>query len=160
MRVRDSGTDLMVDDQVTFGRWVGAVNFLIAGGCTVIAVVHYQPGGEWRDVFLLLVVPFAAALALAGLWRALAPSATILRVDREGVTLARRVGLGRVTERWPPAQVARFGRTQRTRHDGAAVYRLNLDLVDGRSLPACALWHADASVVDALASRANALLEK
>jgi hypothetical protein len=162
MRVRDSGTDLVVDDRLTFVRWVGAFNFVIAGACAVIAWVHYQPGGELRDVFLILIVPFAIAIAGVGLWRALARPAVILRVDgaRRVVTLVRRTAMGRVADSWPAEQVARFGRAQRAGPDGVLVYRLRLDLADGRSLPAAAQWQADPAAVDTLAARANTLLSK
>lgn len=162
MRVRDSGTNLVVDDQLTFSRWVGAFNFVIASGCAAIAWVYYQPGGELRDVFLILVVPFAVAIAAIGLWRALAQPAVVLHVDGSGrvVTLIRRTALRRIVDTWPAAQVAGFGRAQRAGHDGVSIHRLRLDLADGRSLPAAAQWQADPAAVDALAARANALLGK
>jgi len=162
MRVRDSGTDLVVDDRLTFSRWVGAFNFVIASGCAVIAWVYYQPGGELRDVFLILVVPFAVAIAAIGLWRALAQPTVVLHVDgaRRVVVLVRRTALHRAADSWPAEQVAGFGRAQRGGQEGMPVYRLRLDLVDGRSLPAAAQWQADPAAVDTLAARANALLGK
>ena len=162
MRVRDSGTDLVVDDQLTFGRWVGAFNFVIASGCAFIAWDHYRPGGELRDVFLILVVPFAVTLAGIGLWRALAQPAVVLHVDgrRRVVTLTHRTALRRIADSWPADQIVGFTRAQRAAHDGVPLHRLRLDLADGRNLPAAARWQADPAAVDTLAARANALLGK
>jgi hypothetical protein len=162
MRVHDSGTDLVVDDRPTLGRWLGVLNFVIASGCAVIAWEHYRPGGELRDVFLILVVPFAIVIAGIGLWRVLAQPAVVLHVDgrRQFVTLTRRTALRRVADSWPADQVVRFARAQRAGHDGMPVHRLRLDLADGRSLPASAQWQADPAAIDTLAARANTLLNK
>jgi len=162
MHVRDTGIDLVVDDRLTFSRWLGAFNFLIASGCALIAWEHYQPGGELRDVFLILVVPFAIAIAGIGLWRVLGRPAVILHVDgrQRVVTLTRRTALRWSADSWPADQVIRFARAQRAGYDGVPIYRLRLDLADGRSLPATAQWQPDLSAVDTLAARANALLNK
>jgi hypothetical protein len=128
----------------------------------VIALVHYRPGGDLRDVFLLLIAPFAAAVAAIALWRALARPATVLHVDGASgaVTLVRRTVLGREVSHWPAGQVARFARAQRPGQDGEPVYRLRLDLANGESRPVATVWYPDPALVDTVISRANALLGK
>jgi hypothetical protein len=162
MRVRDLGTELIVDDRPTLDRWIGMFNFAAAGSCAVLAATEYQPGGELRDVVLLLIVPLAAAISGIGLWRALARPTLSLHVDgaHGAVTLTRKSALRRVTQHWPASQVRGFGRAQTAGQDGLPVYRLRLELADGGSLPAAGLWQADGAAVDAVASRANALLGK
>lgn len=162
MRVGDLGTDLVVDDGPTFDRWIGMFNFAAAGSCTVLAATEYQPGGQLRDVVLLLIVPLAATVAGIGLWRALARQTLSLHVDgaHGAVTLTRKSVLRRITRHWPASQVRGFGRAQMAGRDGLPVYRLRLELADGESLPAGGLWQGDAAMVDAVASRANALLGK
>jgi hypothetical protein len=162
MRVRDSGSDLVVDDHPTLDRWVGLFNFVIAGFCAAIAIHHYRPAGEFRDVLLLLIAPFAALIAMLGLWRALARPDTFLHVDgAQGVvTLVRRTVLRRVAGQWPAVQVVRFARAQRLGRDGEPVYRLRLDLANGTKLPAATLWQADHAPIDAVIARAHALLGK
>ncbi|MCW5745100.1 MAG: hypothetical protein KIT36_02735 [Alphaproteobacteria bacterium] len=162
MRTRDLGTDLVVDDNPVFDRWIGGFNFVVAMGCAAIGVIHYNPAGDLRDVFLILIVPFAVVVAGLGLWRAVAQPGTILHVDGVGrtVTLVNRTLLRRITTSWPAAEVARFARAQRPGREGEPVYRLRLDFVDGGSLPAATLWQPDPAGVDAVVQRANALLGK
>jgi hypothetical protein len=162
MRVRDLGTDLVVDDNPVFDRWIGAFNFVVAIGCAGIGLIHYNPAGDLRDVFLILIVPFAVVVAGLGIWRAVAQPGTILHVDGASrtVTLVQRTLLRRVATSWPAAEVAGFTRVQRPGREGDAVYRLRLDFVGGRSLPATTLWHTDPAAVDAVVLRANALLGK
>ncbi|TXL73059.1 hypothetical protein FHP25_22965 [Vineibacter terrae] len=160
--MRDSGTDLVVDDHPTFDRWVGLFNCVIAGACAAIAIDHYRPGGELRDVFLLLIVPFAILIAALGLWRALARPDTFLHVDgAHGVVrLVRRTVLRRTDRRWPAAEVVRFVRAQRPGRDGEPAYRLRIDLADGTTLPASTLWLTDSAAIDGVIARAHALLGK
>jgi hypothetical protein len=101
-------------------------------------------------------------MALTGLWRALTRPGTSLHVDgTDGVvSLTRWTLLGRRARRWPTAQIKGFARAQRPGGFGAPLYRLRLDLADGEALPAAALWQADPSAIDAIVSRANALLGK
>ncbi|TWT14876.1 hypothetical protein [Reyranella sp. CPCC 100927] len=162
MRVRDVGTDLMVDDHPTLDRWVGIFNFAIAGFCVYIAYDNYRPGGEWRDMLLLLVMPFAGLIALLGLWRAVARPDTRLHVDgAQGVvSLVRRTVLHRTTSRWTAAEITGFARAQRPGRDGELVYRLRLDLADGTSLPAATLWNPDRIAIDTVIARAHVLLGK
>jgi hypothetical protein len=162
MRVQDSGTDLVVDDHPTFDRWIGAFNFVIAGACAVIAAMNYRPGGDFRDIFLLLIAPVAGAVALIGLWRALARASIVLQIDgaNGSVTLTRGTVWGRRVSRWPADRVARFARAQRPGHDGEPLYRLRLDLQDGASLAVATFWQPDPDAVDAVVTRANALLGK
>lgn len=162
MRVRDSGTDLVVDDHPTLDRWVGVFNLAVASVCVSIAIDHYRPGGDLRDVFLLLIIPFAALIAGLGLWRAVARPDSFLHIDgAQGiVTLVRRTVLRRIAGSWTAAQVTGFARAQRPGRDGEPVYRLRLDLADGTSLPAATLWQADRAAIDAVIARAHALLGK
>jgi hypothetical protein len=162
MRVRDFGTDLVVDDHPTFDRWIGVFNFVVAGSCAAIAVSEYQPGGELRDVVLILIVPFATAAAATGLWRALARPSTFLHIDGAAgsVTLVRRTVFRRFSGRWTADQIVRFARVQRPGRDGDPVYRLRLDLAGGASLPAAVLWQTDPAAIDTVVRRANALLGK
>ncbi|HKU99454.1 MAG TPA: hypothetical protein VJR58_29450 [Vineibacter sp.] len=127
-----------------------------------IAFDYYRPGGEWRDVFLLLIIPFAALIAGLGLWRAVARPDTYLHVDgAQGVvTLVRRTVLRRAAGRWTAAQVTGFARAQRPGRYGEPVFRLRLDLADGTSLPAATLWQAEHAAIDTIINRAHALLGK
>lgn len=162
MHVRDLGTDLTVDDNPILDRWIGVVNFLIASGCAWIGIANYRPGGDLRDVLLILIVPFAITVAGLGLWRAVVQSTTVLHVDgvQRVVTVVRRTALGRVTRRWQADQVAGFSRSERLSRDGGPVFRLSLDLADGASIPVVTLWQPDAATIDTVVSRANALLGK
>ena len=162
MRVRDLGSDLIVDDHPTYDRWIGMFNFAAAGAGAVLAATEYQPGGELRDVVLLLIVPLAATIAGIGLWRALARQSLSLHVDGAGgvVTLTRKSVVRRVRRHWPASEVRCFGRTQTAGRDGLPIYRLRLELADGESLAVTALWQPDAAAIDAVVSRANALLGK
>jgi hypothetical protein len=162
MRVSDSGSQLVVDDQSISDRWIGGFNFAIAGACAVIAIVHYHPNGDLRDLFLLLIAPFAAAVALISLWRLFARPGTVLLVDGSSgmVTLVRRTALRRMVYRWASREVAGFTRSQRPGQDGVPVYRLRLDLADGASFAAATLWQADRTLIDDVVARANALLGK
>lgn len=162
MHVRDLGTDLTIDDNPILDRWIGVFNFLIAGGCAWIGLTNYNPGGDLRDILLILIVPFAITVAVLGLWRAVVQPATVLHVDgvQQVVTVVRRSALRRITRRWRADQVAGFSRSERLGRDGDKMFRLSLDLVDGASIPVVTLWRPDAATIDAVVGRANALLGK
>jgi hypothetical protein len=162
MRVRDLGTDLTVDDDPTFDRWFGVFNFAIASACAAVGILNYRPGGDMRDVLLILMVPFAVVIAGFGLWRAVVQPATNLHVDgvRHVVTFVHRTAFRRATVRWSAGEIARFSRAQRPGRDGEPVYRLSLDLADGGSIPVATHWQPESALIDSIAARANALLGK
>jgi type III secretory pathway component EscS len=162
MRVRDLGTDLMVDDNRTFDRWIGVGNFVIGSSCAALGLWGYQPGGDLRDIFLILMVPFAVAIAGLGVWRAAVQPATKLHIDgvHHVVTLVHRTAFRHAAARWTAGQIARFARRQRPGRDGEPVFRLCLELVDGRSVTLSTQWQPDPTLIDGIIARGNALIGK
>ena len=153
MHVVSGETSLIVIDRPIVER-IFSTFWAAAGSFTAwICLRFYEPGGEWGDVMLALMIPFLLIFAVTGAWRLLSLPTMICRVDavRRLVELSLRAPLVRRDASWRFEDVADI-------HVGESVDRLVLVLKNGRRVALSRLGSAERTEIETIAAAARQLV--